>query len=86
MASTILNSAVLLLCLASPIAEASGMLRAGGVIYPADLTGFWGRLLAGNIDAVGSEAYNRWGAGYDKGIADSDRRLAKLAHQKKSSD
>lgn len=44
--------------------------------------GFMERLKAGNIDAPGSEAYNRWGAGREQGIAMSDdiqaKRLAEL--------
>ncbi len=37
-----------------------------------DNVGLWDRLKAGNIDARGSEAYNRWGQGREEGIATSD--------------
>lgn len=39
-----------------------------------DDVGLWERLKAGNIDAPGSEAYNRWGAGRQAGIESSDAR------------
>jgi hypothetical protein len=51
--------------------------QAREVTYPMAVVGFWERVLAGNIDAPGSEAYNRWGDGFLQGIAASDRKFSR---------
>jgi hypothetical protein len=66
-----------LCCAMLPGLGQAAMQRAGGIVYPADLAGFWERFRAGNIDAPGSEAYNRWGAGFDAGIRASDSKFTR---------
>lgn len=46
-----------------------------GVAYPADPASLIERIAAGNLNQPGSQAYNRWGAGYVHGLAASDRKL-----------
>ena len=61
---------------AKPDAASSAMVSApiGAPAGGSEDVGLWDRLKAGNIDAPGSEAYNRWG----QGKADSDQRVAEL--------
>lgn len=51
------------------------MQRPGGVLHPADPAGFWERLCAGNLDAPASQAFNRWGRGYEEGLSASDMKF-----------
>lgn len=58
-------------CASSP----GSMVRPGGVAHPVVHVGLLERIAAGNIDGPGSEAYLRWGPGYDLGIRASDRKF-----------
>lgn len=74
-----LASIVVLALLSSACAGPQGaMVRPGGAAHPSDPAGLFERIAAGNIDSPGSQAWRRWGEGYDAWLRASDLRFERV--------